>query len=187
MGTSQNLLTLEELRPAGGWWSGVLFDNPAVWLAPKLTWCFTFNFAGVVRDHSAASPALTIEWVNLPVASWRDLAGHRASCHAFARPIEASISFFDQHRYDTIDLHVVKQRNRLVQAVAEVEGDLDGLGIEALRASSRLLFDGITVALSSPPPDVQAARALLEEHTDASDLAGYPRAGGYWFTPGSAG
>lgn len=168
----------------GGLWGGVLFDNPAMWLAPTFSWAFMFRFAEVTRERGPAAPTLTVEWVRLDAAGWQDMAGRRASCPAFAQPVEASISFFDHHRYDRVDLHVLRQKGRLLQVAAEVEGDRDGLGIAALRASSRLLFDGITVALSTPPPDVDAARAMLDEFTDTSGLEGYSRADGYWFTPG---
>ena len=167
----------------GGLWGGVLFDNPAMWMAPSFSWAFIFRFAEVIRDRGQAAPTLTVEWVRLRAASWQDMVGQHASCPKWAQPIEASISFFDHHRYDRVDLQVLRQKGRLLQVVAEVEGDVDGLGIPALRASSRLLFDGITVALSNPPPDVEAARAMLNDFTDTEGLEGYARADHYWFSP----
>ncbi len=178
-----NGLQVDELRPMGGWWGGLLFDNPAVWLGPCLSWFFVFQFAPVERDGQGAAPSLAVEWVPLPGAGWQAMAGRRASCHAFARPIEASLSFFDHHRYDTVELQLMRQRGRALQVVAEVDGDLDGLGIAALRTSSRLLFDGITISLAHAPADVDRARSVLDEFTDTSGMDGFPRAQGYWFTP----
>ena len=167
----------------GGWWRGVLFDDPAVWLAPTFTWTFTFLYADVAREGGRAAPSLTVSGVRLAAAGWHAMAGQRAACQGFGQPVESTIHYLEHHRYRSTDLHVVRQQGRLLQVIAEVDGDLDGLGIEAMRASSRLLFDGIAVDLVDGPPDVAAARAMLDDFTDTTGLEGYARAHGFWFTP----
>ena len=161
----------------------MLFDNPALWLAPALTWTFTVSYGEVARDQGSTPVHLCLDWVPLKARGWQDMAGRRAVSAAFAQPIESSVYFFDHHRFDTTKLLVVEQRHHSLHMVAEVAGDVDGLGIDAIPVDAWLLFDGITVAVGDPPPNVDAARALLDTFTDTTGLAGFERDDYFWFTP----
>ena len=67
-------LKTAELRPAGGTWSGFLFENPVVGYPLTLTWTFRIDFAEIVRDYGSTSPSLTIEWVPADTAGWTSMA-----------------------------------------------------------------------------------------------------------------
>lgn len=177
------LRTAELRRPRGGTWGGILFDNPGLWLAPAFTWTFTIQYGDVARDHGRTPLQVCIDWVPLKARGWQEMTGQRAASPRFAHPIEASVYFFEHHRYDTTKLLVVEQRDRSVHIVAEVRGDLDGLGIEAVPVDAWLLFDGITVALSDTPTSVDAARTALEAFTDTTGLEGFERSDVFWFAP----
>ncbi len=177
-------LTIADLRrPRGGRWSGVLFDNPALWLAPTFAWTFIVEYGEVARADGRTPVGLCLEGVPLNSRSWQEMTGQRAVSPSFASPIESSVYFFAHHRYDQTKLLVVEQRDHSLHVVAEVRGDVDGLGIESVPVDAWLLFDGITVALSDPPSSVDAARTLLEGFTDTAGLEGFERDDTFWFTP----
>ncbi|TDX08246.1 hypothetical protein [Kribbella sp. VKM Ac-2566] len=170
-------LRLDELIPApsGSWW-GLLFDNPTIGLAPQLTWGFTFPFEEVTREDGSSPVSLDIEWLPSPANSWQRMAGQRLTCAGFAEPAEASIYFYLHHRFDAIELNLVEQRGTLLHAAAEVSGDIDGLGMEVVRAERWLTFAGLLVSLSdATSPDTALTR--LNEFTDATGLAFNPDSG----------
>jgi hypothetical protein len=110
---------------AGGEWHGLLFDNPSLRLPPSLTWCFNFPFEDVSREDDYSPLSLCVEWLPVPAESWRRIAGHRLTSAKFAEPAEASVYYYVHHRFDTVDLDLVEQRDRALRAVATVSGDLD--------------------------------------------------------------
>lgn len=55
---------------------------------------------------------------------------------------------------------------------ANIEGNIEGLGIPSLRAEGWLGFDCLIVALSDEPPSVDAAKATLALFTSAEGLEG---------------
>jgi hypothetical protein len=172
--SSADGLDRSELIPAeGGEWSGLLFDNPTVGLPPRLTWTFAFPYQDVARDYGDSPVSLTIDWIPLATPSWRGMTGLTARSVTFGERGEASIYFFAHHRYASIDLDLLAQRDLTVHAYATVYGDIDGLGIESLTADAWLRFAGITVALSdSRAADVAWAR--LQDFTDTTELSPTP-------------
>lgn len=54
-------LEVAELVPAGGSWSGVLFDNPSIGFGPALHWEFTFEFQEIRRDYGDTGCHLSID------------------------------------------------------------------------------------------------------------------------------
>ena len=161
----------------GGTWHGLLFANPVLGLPPQLTWSFTFPFRDVVRDGDEAALALTVEWLPVPAAGWRHLAGHHMTCDSFAEPAEASVYHFLHHRFDKVDLRLAEQHGHRLRAVATVAGDIDRLGVDPVHADAWLTFTGILVQLPQvTEPDVALAR-----------LAGYTDTSGLTFSPGHPG
>lgn len=163
-----------ELAPAeGGQWSGLLFDNPRIGLAPQLTWTFTFPFREVVRDYGDSPVELTLEWVPLPASAWHAMTGASARSATFGERGEASVYFFTHHRYAGIDLGILDQRGLMVHARAAVSGDLDGLGPGSLTADAWLRFAGISVSLSDSH-SAGTAWSRLREFTDTTGLSPTP-------------
>lgn len=175
----------ELVLAAGGQWDGLLFDNPTLGLTPWLSWSFTFLCADVSRDYGSSSVSLDIDWVPFATATWRDMAGQAVRSSRFAEPAEASVYFFEHHRYDTVDLQVVEQRGLEIRVAATVSGDLDGLGVDPLAVDQWMTFAGIHVSLSTVR-SVEAASAQLNEFTDAVGLSCFPSriAGNFVFSPG---
>lgn len=173
--------SVDELVPRGGSWSGLLFDNPTIQLAPQLTWTFTFDFDDVGRTYGSTPVSLSVDWVPLPRCSWRNMVGQAASASVFAEPVESSAYFFEHYRYDAVELQVVEQRRHELRVVATVRGEVDGLGIEAFQADEWLAFEGIAVQLTPVPPTTAVAAHRLEHFTDIGGLVGCRTAGGFRF------
>jgi hypothetical protein len=177
-----------ELVPApGGRWNGLLFDNPALGLGPRLSWSFTFPFADVSRDYGSSPVSLDIDWIPIETTSWRDMAGQTVRSPQFANPAETSVYFFEHHRYNTVDLQILDQRDLAIHVAAKVSGDLDGLGIDSVAIDGWLTFTGIHVSLSTARSAAEATKQLQ----DFSDAAGLscspgPTAGVFLFTPPEA-
>lgn len=169
--TNEDGPALEELAPNGGSWGGHLFDNPTIGLPPQLTWTFDVTFAEIKREYGVTSVGLTIDWVPLELSSWREMAGAESSSGSFADPIESSIYFLEHHRYDRVELKIREQRGEAVRLIAEVEGDIDKLGIPSVAVDQWLSFDRISVQLSDVS-SVQEAAERLATFTDTADLVG---------------
>jgi hypothetical protein len=170
-------LCIDDVVPAaGGEWWGLLFDNPSVHLPPRLTWSFTFPFDDVSREDDDSPLSLSVEWLPIPVDSWRRIAGNHLTSAAFGEPAEASVYYYVHHRFQTVDLQLTDQRGRSLRAVAAVSGDLDGLGIDPVRADAWLTFTGILVSLrDATSPEMALAR--LGQFTDTTGLAFDPHSG----------
>jgi hypothetical protein len=166
---NSDALRSSELVPAGGGtWSGLLFDNPVLGLAPSLTYSFLFPYAEVLRDHGSSPVSLEVDWVELAAPSWRDMAGRTVRSPRFAEPAEASVYFFQHHQYETVDLTVLEQRGAAIHVAVTVSGDLQGLGLPSLAADDWLTFTGFEVSLSA----AAAASTRLAEFTDVTGLTG---------------
>jgi hypothetical protein len=164
-------LRSDELVPAeGGEWRGLLYGNPSGSLPPTLTWSFAFTFARVDRDYGDSPVSVDIDWVPLPTRSWRTMSGQSARIEQFAEPAEASVYFFQHHRYERIDLQVLDQHDTTLHVTATLSGDLDGLGIDTLTTTGWLTFAGITVQLGTVTSP-QDALARLQDFTEVAGLA----------------
>ena len=153
----------------GGLWRGLLFDNPKLGLPPELTWSFTFTFADVSRAYGSSPVSMDIDWVFLHATDWRRMIGQRVQIDQFAEPAEASVYFFEHHRYNAVDLRILDQRGAAILVTAVISGDLDELGMESLAVTSWLTFAGITVQLSAGP-SVEESVLRLRDFTDVSAL-----------------
>jgi hypothetical protein len=165
--------TSSAIRPGYGAWGGLLFDNPRIGLAPRLTWAFTFPYRDVERDYGHTPVTLDLEWIPLTAPSWQALAGLDARSTTFGEAGKANLYFFEHHRYDRIDLDVLEQHDEMVHAWVSVTGDIDRLGIESITADAWLRFDGITVALSDARTG-EEAWPRLREFTDTAGLSPTP-------------
>ncbi|WP_250037667.1 hypothetical protein [Paractinoplanes maris] len=165
----------------GGEWSGLLFDNPVVGLAPALTWTCSVPLAPVDGEPVA----LDLDWLPWVVADRRSMAGLEVSCGSFAEPAEASVYFRAHHRYDRVAVRVAEQRADRIRVVAAVSGDIDGLGPEEIAVDSWLSFGGITVQLGGVSTGA-AALARLADFTETAGLVevGDPRGIAFRFRPG---
>jgi hypothetical protein len=172
-----------ELVPAeGGTWGGLLFDNPKLGLTPELTWSFRFPFQEVTRDYGSSLVSLDIEWLAIPGAGWHSMAGRVV--RGATEPAEASIYFFQHHRYDIIDLEIVEQRDLSIHVLATLSGDVDGLGLNPVTTDAWLRFTGIVVSLSDAT-SAELALARLADFTDTEGLSYSPTPNGISleFTP----
>ena len=177
-------LLVSDLVATGGRWSGLLFANPQVGAARGLTWAFTFDFAEIQREYGDVTPGLTVEWAPLPeVASWRDLAGAKVNFSTFGKPTEASVYFFEHHRYDSVEMSVLDQNRGRIRARAIVSGDIDGLGIPELVVEGWLDFEGIFVQLPARLASPQEAATELARFTSVEGLEGRDRGSSYVFLP----
>jgi hypothetical protein len=96
------------------------------------------------------------------------MTGLTARSTEFGDGGEASVYFFAHHRYASIELDLLAQRDVAVSASATVTGDIDGLGIDSITAEVCLRFAGITVALG----DARSADVALSRLRDFTDTAG---------------
>lgn len=184
-GATEDQLRLSDLTPAlGGRWSGLLFDNPSIGLKPWLSWSFWFPFEEVDRGYDSSSVSLSIEWVPLSPATWRDMAGQGLSTLQSAGLTEASMYFFQHHAYDAVSLQVLEQRETEIHVTATVSDDLDGLGIDPIIESRWLSFDGIRASLRSVGSAAEAS-SRLSEFIDVTGLSCSPGvvAGSFLFRP----
>jgi hypothetical protein len=165
---------------AGGSWSGLLFDNAAVGLAPALTWTFRVPFAPV--DGQPAT--LEVDWLPLPATGWRSLRGLAATSDAFAEPAECFVHLNGHHRYDRVRLLVSEQDGTRIRVSVTAAGDLDRLGPPEIAVDAWLDFAGIRVQLGDAP-SAAAALDRLAGFTDVTGLQADPHLPGmaFVFTP----
>jgi hypothetical protein len=165
----EDALTARDLVPlVGGTWAGLLFDNPNIGLPAALTWSFRFPFAEVNRDYGSSEIFLDVDWLPLPVAGWRAMAGHAVK--ALGEPAESSVYFFQHHQYELIDLEILEQRGLDIHVRTTLTGDLDQLGIDPIAADAWLHFDGIRVSVSDVTTP-ESALTRLHAFTDIECLA----------------
>lgn len=173
-------LSPNELRPIGGSWSGLLFENSRMGVPQSLTWTFTFDFALVRRDYGDVEPSLTIDWVPLPGASIASMSGHAASS-PFGEPIESSLYFFQHHRFAEASVAIVDQNERRLHVRAAANGDIDALGLDGASVEAWLDFAGIYVQPEDKLATIEAAAELLAQFTDPTGLVGIERSHNYVF------
>ena len=167
--SDEDALKSEEVRPQGGTWNGLLFDNPSIGLPPALTWTFSFACAEVSRDDESSPVSLTVDWVPLPGATWLTMAGHTASCDSFGEPVECSAYFFEHYRYDAVRLRAVEQQQGRLRVAVEARDDIDDLGVPVWTLDQWLAFEGIYVQLEGVR-GLADATASLQRFTDPSGL-----------------
>jgi hypothetical protein len=183
VGDEEGGLSARELVPAaGGEWQGLLFDHQAVGVPPALTWTFRVVFEPVRGEPVT----LDVEWLPVPAAGWRLMAGQAVASGSFAEPAEASVHHVGYHRYDRVELRVAEQDGARVRVVVTVSGDLDGLGPQAITADAWLTFTGISVQLGDTP-SAEAALARLAAFTDTAGLVERPDPRGIAFRFGPEG
>ncbi|MFI5930529.1 hypothetical protein [Actinoplanes sp. NPDC051494] len=155
-----------------GAWHGLLFDNPAVRLAPALTWSFRIP---------AGDGDLELDWLPVDGPGRHAMAGREVVSTSYAEPGEAG---YRNHRFDRIRLLITGQDHDLITVTATVSGDIDGLGRDEITVTGRLAFTGITVQLSDTVSGA-GALARLAAFTDVSGLREVPDPRGiaYRFSP----
>lgn len=168
-------LSADELRPVGGTWNGLLFENPVSGYPLALSWTFSIDFDEVARDYGSVSPSLSIDWVSAGSSSWKRMEGRSFSGRSFADPIESSLYFFEHYRLDHVELVVESQTSIELTVEAVASGDLDGLGLAEVSARAELRFAGIYVQTETTGVDVEAATALLARFVDVDGLRPEPR------------
>jgi hypothetical protein len=159
-----------------------LFEHRSTNFPLSLSWEFTFEFAEITRSFGTSPLSLTVDWVSLGGAAWQAMSGHRAS-GSFGDPMEASIYFFDHHRFDTAAVEVTAQDMGRLYVKVTVSDDVDGLGLDSLSAEGWLTFDGVRVQPETKPNTVDAARHLLAQFTDESGMFGEDCGHNYHFRP----
>lgn len=110
----------------------------------------------------------------------------RLACNEFGKPVESSVYWFEHYRFDSVVLTIGEQRGRQLHVAADVEGDVDGIGIASLHADGWLDFECLIVALTEEPPSVESARAKLSSFTGAEGLEGVNTGHSYRFTPSAS-
>jgi len=134
---------------------------------------FSFPYRDAERDYGHTPVTLDLEWIPLTAPSWQALVGLDAHSRTFGEAGEASLYFFEHHRYDKVDLHILEQHDEMVHVQVSVTGDIDHLRIESITADAWLRFDSITVALSDARTG-EAAWSRLREFTDTAGLSPTP-------------
>lgn len=168
-------LALDELRPIGGTWNGLLFENPVSGYPLSLSWTFSIDFDEIARDYGKVSPSLTIDWVPVGSSSWKRMAGQSFIGRSFADPIESSLYFFQHYRLDHVELSIENQVSNELTVGAVAGGDIDGLGLPEVSARAVLRFAGIYVQTEATGVDVDAAAALLAGFVEVDGLQPTPR------------
>lgn len=176
-----DFLLADELRPVGGSWTGLLFENPTTDYPLALTWTFTVDFSEVRRDFGSTPTNLAIDWVPLPESNWRSMKGRQTTCETFAHPIETSVYYFDHHRYDSVELTITDQRSSLIDIRVAASGDIDGLGLATISTAATLSFGGIYVQTDDVGTNVETAEKLLSGFTDTAGLRGRSRGHNVFF------
>lgn len=176
-------LSHNELVLTGGHWGGLLLDNPRTGLPLSLTWGFTFDFEPVVRDFGKSRPGLTVDRVPLAGRSWTQMAGAAVNGLVFGNPMEASVYFFEHHRFDEASVRITDQHGPDVRTAVGLRGDVDGLGLDFVAVDAWLAFSGIIVASSHEPRTAKQARRLLERFMDTTGLISADRQRGFRFIP----
>jgi hypothetical protein len=160
----------EELVAQGGKWSGTLFDNPRLSIAPLLFWTFTVDFEAIARSYGETPCSLTVDWVALPIGDWRAMPTATITCDVFAEPVESSVYFFEHYRFDQVAVQPLDQRGRRLHVAIDVAGDIDGLGLDGVTADAWLEFGGFTIALQDRPTTCDEAIARLAAFTAVGSL-----------------
>ena len=174
----------DEVVARGGTYSGLLFDNPAIGLSPSLTWSFDFDCDEVVRADERSIVGVTVEWLPMQASSWASLAPNRAAGKAFGNPAEASVYFYAHHRFDAFELVLQEQRDSALLAALTLRGDLDGLGLDPVRVSTRLRFTGFNVHLSDVNSPTEALERLAGfTNAEGLELRERRSSGAYQFVP----
>jgi hypothetical protein len=175
----EDQLRVRDLRPTGGSWGGLLFDNPRIGLPPRMTWHFGVD----CEDVDGAELAVDVDWVPLGVASWRAVDGRTFRSTRFAEPAEGSVRFGDTYRFDEVHLRVLAQRDVDIDVWLGLRGDIDGLGIDLLEVSATLTFRGLSIQLDRSPRSVRDAARRLRVHTKLDGLVGTQEGRGVSFRP----
>ncbi len=169
-------LRLDELIPAGGTFSGLLFENSNAGYPLQLSWTFSVDCAEVNRDYGSTLPTIVVDWVTLVGRSvWNEMSDLRFVCQTFGEPIETSVYFFEHHRYDTVEVEVIEQRGTELAIRVRASGDVDSLGISEIEVEATITFSGIYVQTEKSGTNVELAAELLSHFTDTSHLRGRPR------------
>lgn len=158
------------MTPTGGTWGGLLFENANTGYPLALSYTFTFDFAEVSRDYGSVSPNLVIDWIPAGDATWHEMTGQHFSGSTFGDPVEASVYFFEHHRYECADMTVVGQEGSDLAVRARIAGDIDGLGLADIRVEETLTFQGLIVHTEGVGTDIAAARKLIGRFTDITGL-----------------
>ncbi|MFN0027079.1 MAG: hypothetical protein ACKV2O_07835 [Acidimicrobiales bacterium] len=135
------------------------------------------------RGFGSSAVSLTVDWIPLERASWGAMAGRRASGSSFADPIEASVYFFDHHRFNAATVEVAAQDQGRLYVKVSVSGDLDRLGLDWLAVEEWLEFGGVIVQPETKPNTADAARGLLAQFSNPTGLVGEDRGHNYRFRP----
>lgn len=176
-------LKRDEPVSTGGTWNGLLFENQNTGFPLSLVWTFTFGFPEVERDFGDTQPNACVDWVPLFGADSRAMEGRTATASVFGEPIESSVYFFEHHRFDFASLSVRAQDGTGLLVSAELNGDVDSLGLDDLSVEAWLDFDGIFVQPQTKPASIDAARTLLANFTDPTGLSGDDRSHNFLFRP----
>jgi hypothetical protein len=163
-------LRLDQIRPVGGVWAGLLFENPQTGYAPALTWSFEIECAEIDSDGDGTSVGVTVEWLPLPGAEWRRMVGLVGGGEEFGEPVESSVYFFEHHCYERALVEVLDQEGERIRVRLTLAGDLDGLGPSEITCEQWLDFDGLRVLQRETESAVEAT-ARLAAVTSVEGLA----------------
>jgi hypothetical protein len=133
------------------------------------------------------SPRLSVSRLSgshCPVSSWESLTPRSAAGRRFADPAEASVYFYEHHRFDGFELMLQEQRGSALLAALTLHDDLDGLGLEPASVSAWLRFTGFRVQLSDASTPSDALERLGSQTvTEGLVLRHSPLGSAYHFGP----
>lgn len=178
------------LEPDGGRIGSWVFENANVGLARGLFWCFTIRFKPFRYKDCEVAPSMTIEWVTLPIRSWKDLKGIAIQGSYGDDGVEASFyvwehNFGSTFRLDVLDRREARFRVRMGMTVAFTgyDGTDEDPAME-VQAEAWLPYEGLMVpsTLEERPIPIAEARLLSDAFANMSEY-GTPRGEGRTFPP----
>lgn len=177
------------VSPTTGTIYGHVFENSRTGLARNLFWNIEIEFDPVRQDGEDWDCLLHIEWLTLPIRSWRDLDGVSLGQIQLGDLLECSLYLFAEHQPATLRHLVLRKTGNATfeadfSAVAEVH-DLEGADRRPVEISGtcNLSFTGIIVVPDNLSPKVNTANeaeAAVAEFLAVDDL-NEPRSEGWRF------
>lgn len=155
---------LRSLKPAGGKFYSWIFQNKVVNLPRNHFWSFTIDFKQVVYDDMNLKPAMTIEWVALPLRRWKDLVGLKFRGRYGDNGIESTFYSYEHDYADRFSLEVLARRGTSFLIRMEMAVEFQGRKRPKLRvrAQTWLTYEGLSVPeqLDRLKPTLKQARVI---------------------------
>ena len=148
------------LQPKTGEIYGHVFENPRMGFARRLFWNLNVEFEPIQRDGEEWDCSLGIEWLTLPVRTWRDLDGMDLGQVVLPEMLECSLYLYDTHNPAVLrQLQLSEVRpaefEARFSAIAEVYDEIGTRSVE-ISGKCEVSFSGIIVVADNLTPKPSA-------------------------------